>query len=98
MATSQLAYAAEKAMGHRDEYTKQDVSNYNAEGLGDPNEKMLALTWQGKNSVAVCSSLPSLLPSLPACMHMYLTTTSVTQQQPKSPSPRSSRMPTSSSR
>lgn len=53
MATSQLAYAAEKAMGHRDEYTKQDVSNYNAEGLGDPNEKMKALTWQGKNSVAV---------------------------------------------
>jgi len=53
MATSQAAYAAEKAIGHRDEFIKQDVANYNAEGLGDPNEKMLALTWQGKNSVAV---------------------------------------------
>ncbi|OIW29202.1 GroES-like protein [Coniochaeta ligniaria NRRL 30616] len=53
MATSQLAYAAEKAIGHQPEYIKQDVSNYNAEGLGDPNEKMIALTWQGKNSVAV---------------------------------------------
>jgi hypothetical protein len=54
MATSQLAYAAEKAIGHHEEYLKQDVSNYDGEGLGDPNEKMLALTWQGKNSVAVC--------------------------------------------
>lgn len=58
MATSQLAYAAEKAIGHQPEYIKQDVTNYNAEGLGDPNEKMLALTWQGKNSVAVCPSSP----------------------------------------
>jgi hypothetical protein len=54
MATSQLAYAAEKAIGHREEFTKQDVSNYNGEGLGDPTEKMKALTWQGKNSVAMC--------------------------------------------
>lgn len=56
MATSQLAYQAEKAIGNRDEFIKQDVSNYNAEGLGDPSEKMLALTWQGKKSVAMCSS------------------------------------------
>lgn len=55
MATSQLAYVVEKAIGHGEEYIKQDVSNY--DGLGDPNEKMKALTWQGKNSVAVCEWL-----------------------------------------
>lgn len=55
MATSQLAYAAEKAIGHHDEYTKQDVSNYEGEGLGDPSEQMLALTWQGKNDVQMRS-------------------------------------------
>jgi hypothetical protein len=54
--TSQLAYQAEKAIGHREEFTKQDVSNYDGKGLGDPSEKMIALTWQGKNSVAICSS------------------------------------------
>jgi hypothetical protein len=58
MATSQLAYAAEKAIGHQDEIIKQDVSNYAGEGLGDPNQTMLALTWQGKNSVAVGLSPP----------------------------------------
>jgi len=71
MATSQLAYAAEKAIGHHEEFTKQDVSNYDGEGMGDPNEKMLALTWQGKNSVAVCSSPQSPLrfPYFPPSQH-----------------------------
>lgn len=55
MTTSQLAYKAEKIIGNQEEYIKQDVANYSGEGLGDPNEKMLALTWQGKNSVAMCS-------------------------------------------
>lgn len=54
MATSQLAYAAEKAVGHQPEFTKQDVSNYDGEGQGDPNKKMIALTWQGKNLVVMC--------------------------------------------
>lgn len=30
-----------------------DVSNYGAQGYGDPSHKMKALTWQGKNSVKV---------------------------------------------
>lgn len=69
MATSQLAYAAEKAIGHQPEYIKQDVSNYNAEGLGDPNEKMIALTWQGKNSVAMCPSTSTSPPVPPTPSH-----------------------------
>ena len=90
MATSQLAYAAEKAIGHHDEYTKQDVSNYEGEGLGDPNEKMWALTWQGKNDVKMGTSMPG-----------ELCTFSITDnpdQQPRSRNQRSSRTPTSSSR
>ncbi len=51
MATSQAAYLAEKVIGHQKEYIKQDVSNY--EGIGDPNETMKALVWQGKQKVAV---------------------------------------------
>ena len=30
-----------------------DVSNYGAQGYGDPDHTMKALTWQGKNSVKV---------------------------------------------
>lgn len=48
---SQAAYAAEQAVGHQKEEIKQDVSNY--ETLGDPNEKMKALVWQGKQKVEV---------------------------------------------
>ncbi|KAK4233127.1 chaperonin 10-like protein [Achaetomium macrosporum] len=51
MATSQAAYSAEKAIGHEKENIKQDVSNY--ENVGDPNETMKALVWQGKQKVAV---------------------------------------------
>lgn len=51
MATSQLTYAAEKAVGHGDEFIKQDVSNY--EEFGDPSDTMKALVWQGKKSVAI---------------------------------------------
>ena len=51
MATSQAAYLAEKVIGHQKENIKQDVSNY--EGVGDPNETMKALVWQGKQKVAV---------------------------------------------
>jgi len=53
MATSQLAYAAEKAIGHDQEALQQDISNYNADGAGDPNETMKALVWQGKQKVEV---------------------------------------------
>ncbi|AEO59458.1 hypothetical protein MYCTH_2307803 [Thermothelomyces thermophilus ATCC 42464] len=48
---SQAAYAAEQAVGHQKEEIKQDVSNY--ETLGNPNEKMKALVWQGKQKVEV---------------------------------------------
>lgn len=51
MATSKLAYAAEKAVGHGEETTKQDVSNYR--GSGDSSETMKALVWQGKKSVTI---------------------------------------------
>lgn len=53
MATSQAAYAAEKAIGHDDNaVTQQDITNPNQDpAFGDPNEKMLALAWMGKNKV-----------------------------------------------
>ncbi|KAL1846874.1 hypothetical protein VTK73DRAFT_202 [Phialemonium thermophilum] len=51
MATSQAAYAAEKAIGHDKEVLQQDVSNYSK--TGDPHETMKALTWQGRNAVSV---------------------------------------------
>ncbi|KXX81593.1 S-(hydroxymethyl)glutathione dehydrogenase [Madurella mycetomatis] len=51
MAASQVAYAAEKAIGHGQENLKQDISNYT--GAGDSNETMKALVWQGKQKVAI---------------------------------------------
>lgn len=54
MAASQVAYAAEKAIGHDQENIKQDVSNY--KGAGDPNETMKALVWQGKQKVEIGAS------------------------------------------
>jgi hypothetical protein len=54
MATSQAAYAAEKAIGHDKEFLKQDVANYNTEG--DESQTMKALVWQGKQKVQVGSS------------------------------------------
>jgi len=51
MATSQAAYAAEKAIGHDKEFLKQDVANYNTEG--DESQTMKALVWQGKQKVQV---------------------------------------------
>jgi hypothetical protein len=60
MATSRAAYAAEKAVGHREENIQQDVSNYEKEG--DQTEMMKALVWQGKQKVAVGMWL--LIPSL----------------------------------
>jgi hypothetical protein len=48
---SQAAYVVEKAIGHQEENLKQDVSNY--KGIGDPNETMKALVWQGKQKVEV---------------------------------------------
>lgn len=59
MATSKLAYAAEKAVGHGEETTKQDVSNYR--GSGDSSETMKALVWQGKKSVTIGSQHTSCL-------------------------------------
>jgi len=53
MATSQAAYAAEKAVGHDGSaILQQDVANYQGE-LGDSGEKMKALVWQGKGTVEV---------------------------------------------
>jgi hypothetical protein len=51
MATSQLAYAAEKVIGHDEENIKQDVSNY--QGTENQRVMMKALTWQGQNSVSI---------------------------------------------
>lgn len=48
---SQAALGIEKVLGHEKEHTKQDVSNY--AGVGDPNETMKALVWQGKQKVEV---------------------------------------------
>ncbi|KAF2669750.1 GroES-like protein [Microthyrium microscopicum] len=53
MAASQAAYAAEKAIGHDgSSIIQQDVANYSGD-KGDSSETMLALTWQGKNTVKV---------------------------------------------
>ncbi|KAK3347232.1 chaperonin 10-like protein [Lasiosphaeria hispida] len=53
MATSQAAYAVEKAIGHGDEFLQQDVSDYKGEGEGESNATMKALVWQGKQTVQV---------------------------------------------
>lgn len=58
---SQAANYLEKAMGHGDNAViEQDVTNpaRDREKYGDPaGEKMLALTWMGKNDVQVGQSL-----------------------------------------
>jgi len=55
MATSQAAYAAEKAIGHGDNATiEQDVSNPGLNSkFADSSDKMKALAWMGKNDVRV---------------------------------------------
>lgn len=54
MATTQAAYAAEKAIGHGDNNViQQDVSNYKQQGAGTESTTMKALTWQGKQKVAI---------------------------------------------
>ena len=57
MATSQAAYAAEKAVGHGDNAaTAQDATNpaNDRQKYADPSgETMKALIWNGKNSVEV---------------------------------------------
>ncbi|KAI9704020.1 MAG: hypothetical protein M1820_005641 [Bogoriella megaspora] len=57
MAMSQAALKVEQAVGHdTNAVTEQDIAGTKAfeqEKYGDPSEKMLALTWQGKNSVKV---------------------------------------------
>ncbi|KAK5183520.1 hypothetical protein LTR92_011872, partial [Exophiala xenobiotica] len=55
MAVSQAAAKVEYAMGHMPgAATKQDVSNPdNNPAWADPNDKMKALVWEGKNSVRV---------------------------------------------
>ncbi|KAF2868796.1 chaperonin 10-like protein [Massariosphaeria phaeospora] len=52
---SQGAYKAEQAVGHGDNaVTAQDVTNPGmTEGAGDPNVKMKALAWMGKNKVEI---------------------------------------------
>jgi len=64
MATSQAAYAAERAIGHDDSaITQQDVADYKETGA--QGETMKALTWQGKNKVQISttSRLPTRLSS-----------------------------------
>src|SRR6266699_2274328 len=51
--TSQVAYAAEKAIGHDKEFIKQDVADYTGDGHHVSGETMKALVWQGKQKVAV---------------------------------------------
>lgn len=60
--SSQAAYVVEKAIGHEKEYIKQDVANY--EGIGDPNDTMKALVWQGKQKVEVGAWPQTPNPSL----------------------------------
>ncbi|KAF2112195.1 chaperonin 10-like protein [Lophiotrema nucula] len=50
---SQAAFKAEQALGHGDNAaTVQDITNPSQhEGAGDPNVKMKALAWMGKNKV-----------------------------------------------
>lgn len=50
---AQAAYAAEKAIGHDTEFTRQDVASYTGQGEGETNETMKALAWQGKQKVQV---------------------------------------------
>jgi len=53
---SQAALLVEKAIGHdKNAITAQDISNpaVNREKYGDPNVKMQALCWMGKNTVQV---------------------------------------------
>ncbi|EON69835.1 alcohol dehydrogenase [Coniosporium apollinis CBS 100218] len=53
---SQAAMLVEKAIGHdKNAITAQDISNpaINREKYGDPNVKMQALCWMGKNTVQV---------------------------------------------
>lgn len=59
MALAQLAYAAEKAVGHgKNAITAQDVSEYSSLGV---EETMLALVWMGKNKVEMSMDIsPSL--------------------------------------
>jgi hypothetical protein len=59
MATSQAAYAVEKAVGHgEDAIIEQDVANYNTKG--DPSGTMKALVWMGKQKVEMGASVLSL--------------------------------------
>lgn len=56
MATSQAAYAAEKAVGHQEggiggSIIQQDISEYSK--TGDSSNTMKALVWMGKNKVEV---------------------------------------------
>jgi hypothetical protein len=56
MALANIAWQAEKALGHNDNAdTAQDVTNpgLEREKHGDPNENMKALIWNGKNDVKV---------------------------------------------
>jgi hypothetical protein len=55
MATSRAAYAAEKAIGHDEEFLTQDVSSFGSSN-GSDNELMSALCWQGKNKVEMGTS------------------------------------------
>ncbi|OJJ51787.1 hypothetical protein ASPZODRAFT_148994 [Penicilliopsis zonata CBS 506.65] len=54
MALSQAANLVEKAVGHTDTADiHTDISNYSKPGHGDPSEKILVTTWEGKKSIKV---------------------------------------------
>jgi hypothetical protein len=56
MATSQMAHKVEQAIGYdNNAITAQDVSNpaLDPEEYGDPNIRMKALAWMGKNKVQI---------------------------------------------
>jgi hypothetical protein len=65
MAMSRAANLVEKAMGHEKQPITTDVSNYSADDYGDPNQKMKALTWQGKNCVKVGEFYSRRMISMP---------------------------------
>ncbi|KAK4142740.1 chaperonin 10-like protein [Dichotomopilus funicola] len=73
MTTSQAAYMVERAVGHDQEYIKQDVANYNL--VGDSSETMKALVWQGKQKVQVVDvAKPKILEDRDAILKVTGTT------------------------
>ncbi|KIY63481.1 alcohol dehydrogenase [Cylindrobasidium torrendii FP15055 ss-10] len=67
------SFIAEKIVGHNTAQTTADVSNPGQDGgkYGEPNEKMLALVWQGKGKVEVVeTSKPKLIDARDAIVRV----------------------------